>query len=134
MKRLIILFAIMLYTLFPATSHILDNSDKNTSSSGVDHITANYPPEELSSLAILDDARPNPAKGSTWIGYTLPEQSHNVLLVVRNLLGSIVYNNKIDADSQGFSLDVSNLNNGIYIYTLTINNHPVKSKRLVVSN
>jgi hypothetical protein len=134
MKRFILLLAIMLYLILPAESQIDDNTDKDKSTSEINNQTTNTPINELSWIAILADARPNPARGSTWIGYTLPEKSQNVKLVVRNLLGSVVYDEIIDIDNHGFRLDVSNFNNGIYIYTLMISNNPVKSKRLVVAN
>jgi hypothetical protein len=82
----------------------------------------------------LEEASPNPARGHTWISYYLPTGTNNARLVIRNLLGTVVKNENIDVNADGVRLSTGDLNNGIYIYSLMINNQAVKSKRLVVAN
>lgn len=82
----------------------------------------------------LKDAAPNPARGFTNISYSLPSDARSARIVVKNLLGNVVSNENISTDSQSLRLDTGNFSNGIYIYSLMINNQSVMSKRLVVSN
>jgi hypothetical protein len=82
----------------------------------------------------LKDAAPNPARGFTNISYSLPSDARSARIVVKNLLGNVVYNENIAIDSRSLRLDTAGFSNGIYIYSLLINNQPVMSKRLVVSN
>lgn len=79
-------------------------------------------------------ASPNPAKGYTLIPYSIPNEILTAQIVLRNLLGSIVKTETIHSGTEKVRIDTSSLNNGIYIYSLVINNQPVESKRLVVSN
>jgi hypothetical protein len=82
----------------------------------------------------LEEASPNPAHGQTWISYSLPLGTTHARIVLRNLLGKVVKNEIIDVNADGVRLSTGDLNNGIYIYSLIINNQAVKSKRLVVAN
>ena len=82
----------------------------------------------------LSDPQPNPARGHTWINYSLPAGSSNAQIVVRNLLGKSVLTENIDFGSNRVRINTQNMNNGIYIYSLMIDNQVVESKRLVVTN
>jgi hypothetical protein len=82
----------------------------------------------------LSDPQPNPARGHTWINYSLPAGSSNAQIVVRNLLGKSVHTENISFGSNRVRINTQNLNNGIYIYSLIIDNQVVESKRLVVTN
>ena len=82
----------------------------------------------------LSDPQPNPARGFTWINYSVPAGSSNAQIVVRNLLGKSVHTENINFGSNRVRINTQNLNNGIYIYSLIIDNQVVESKRLVVTN
>jgi hypothetical protein len=99
----------------------------------IDINTDHNPPNQPRVLN-LADASPNPARGFTWIPYSLPSEINSAQIVVRNLLGSVVKTETIDSGSERVRIDTSSFNNGIYIYSLLINNQPVLSKRLVVAN
>jgi hypothetical protein len=81
----------------------------------------------------LSDARPNPAKDHTLIHFTLPEDFLSAQITIRNLVGTIVLNEQIAEGSDRISLNTQDLTNGIYIYSLVINNQTVKSKRLIIA-
>jgi hypothetical protein len=126
------------YTVVNATSNVARSNQFIPASQHQDmQMTARQietKPAEESGKTGLADASPNPARGYTWIPFTLPEDVNNAQIVVRNLLGSIVKTETINSGSERVRIDTSMLNNGIYIYTLQINNQPVESKRLVVAN
>jgi hypothetical protein len=81
----------------------------------------------------LSDARPNPAKDHTWIHYTLPDDAQNAQITIRNLVGTTVHTENLIPGNDRFRLNTSDLTNGIYIYSLILDNQLVKSKRLVVA-
>jgi hypothetical protein len=83
---------------------------------------------------LLSDPRPNPARGHTWIDYSVPAGTSNAQIVIRNLLGKSVLTENINFGSTRLRINTQNLNNGIYIYSLIIDNQIVESKRLVVTN
>ncbi|MFN3554921.1 MAG: T9SS type A sorting domain-containing protein [Bacteroidales bacterium] len=82
----------------------------------------------------LRDARPNPARDHTVVGFAIPSGSRSAQLVVRNLVGNIVFTQNLEPNSTRTRINTQNLANGIYIYSLVIDNQVVSSKRLVVSN
>jgi len=94
-------------------------------------------PAEVNDLIIrnwsLSDARPNPAKDHTWIHFSLPENFLSAQITIRNLVGAVVLNEQIAAGSDRIRLNTQDLTNGIYIYSLVINNQTVKSKRLIIA-
>jgi hypothetical protein len=82
----------------------------------------------------LSDPQPNPARGYTWIEYTVPPISSNSQIVIRNLLGKQVYTENLSYGDNRIRINTQQLNNGIYIYSLIVDNQVVESKRLVVTN
>lgn len=84
--------------------------------------------------AILREATPNPARGFTWINYDLPLGTQHAQIIIRNLIGQIVLTENLQQGQSRSRIDTSNLNNGIYIYSLVVDNQTINSKRLVVSH
>ena len=79
------------------------------------------------------NAYPNPADNSVTFVYNLAQET-SASVVVRNVLGSLV--KKIDlADYQGkISLTTTDLDNGIYFYSLVENGLSVGTRKLVVKH
>jgi Secretion system C-terminal sorting domain/CARDB len=89
--------------------------------------------EQAGNGLILEDAYPNPTGTTATIGYTLPE-SGNVNLVLLDVLGNEVQSQQVD-QPQGYNtwtIDVSNLADGVYFYELQFGDQRVV-KRLVVN-
>lgn len=82
----------------------------------------------------ISDPQPNPARGFTWIDYIVPPQSRNAQIVIRNLLGKQVYAENLSYGDNRIRISTQHLNNGIYIYSLIVDNQVIDSKRLVVTN
>lgn len=97
-------------------------------------VASNIAGFEASDKWKLHEARPNPARDHTWIDYNLPVGAQNAQIVVRNLLGNQVYTENLSIGSERARINTSGLSNGIYIYSLVIDNQVVQSKRLVVAN
>ncbi|MFI5222617.1 MAG: T9SS type A sorting domain-containing protein, partial [Bacteroidia bacterium] len=76
---------------------------------------------------------PNPFKGTTTFPVTL-NSSSDVSITVMNVMGQVVSTNKFEKASSGvhnFEIDLSNLNSGVYFYTVESNGYKM-TKRMMV--
>lgn len=91
-------------------------------------------PEEISSSSSLN-AYPNPANGETTISYSL-NKSGNVNIVITDMMGRTVkmmnQGNQVAGTSYNVNLSTSDLANGTYFYTLSVNGEK-QTKKLVVN-
>lgn len=78
-------------------------------------------------------AYPNPARSQVSIDYALNPESRNAKISIHNLLGSVVKEARLNDLSGKLTLDVSDLNEGFYFYSIIINNEVLETKRLVIS-
>ena len=91
---------------------------------GVGDITVNVPE--------ISNAYPNPASASVGFDYVLPAGTGKASIKVTNLLGTIIDDVVLDKTSGKANLNVSNLKNGIYFYSLMINNSARITRKFVV--
>ena len=91
-------------------------------------------PEQISSSSSLN-AYPNPANGETTISYSL-NKSGNVNIVITDMMGRTVkmmnQGNQVAGTSYNVNLSTSDLANGTYFYTLSVNGEK-QTKKLVVN-
>ncbi len=80
---------------------------------------------------LLSEAYPNPSSVQASFNYALPEGSAGEI-VVRNLLGTTVANIMLDGTSGKTAIDVTNLREGLYFYTLILNGKVVLTRKMVV--
>ncbi len=75
---------------------------------------------------------PNPANDNTQISFSL-EQSEKVNIVVRNLLGAVVYTKAINAKSGDNTLviETNNLSEGVYLYSVKAGDNKYTKKLIV---
>lgn len=75
---------------------------------------------------------PNPAKNAITVEYQLSKLTDNVKFEVRNILGSVVKDIKLNALSGQRKIDISGLQNGVYFYTIRIDDKVVISNKLII--
>jgi hypothetical protein len=99
-----------------------------------------YSATEVSSLSrtrILGDndfyAYPNPAVNSLNIAFGDIKGFSNGQIVVRNILGSELINQKINLSSNLESIDVSKLGRGVYFYSVLLDGKTVQTKKFAVT-
>lgn len=80
----------------------------------------------------VSDIYPNPAKDIVSIDFDIPRDVETASVKIVNVLGSIVKEQSIERGSNKLSIDVSDLNDGIYFYSMFINEELYKTERLVV--
>lgn len=81
---------------------------------------------------VISNAYPNPAASNINFDYKIPATSTRASIKVTNLLGTIIDNVVLEKTEGKISLNVSNLKNGIYFYSLMINNSATTTRKFVV--
>jgi len=102
-------------------------------------VTVTYTADVTSSVPLrlnqvmFSDPRPNPARDFALFDYQLPSGTNSARLVVRSLTGLVVMEIPIDVMGSRLRLETSGLKNGIYLYTLEVNERVITTKKLVVN-
>lgn len=80
----------------------------------------------------ISEIYPNPATNFVNIDYDLPKEVNQVSVRIVNLLGSVVKEQKIDSRIDNLKIDISDLNGGIYFYSLFVVGEIYSTKKLIV--
>jgi len=80
----------------------------------------------------ISDIYPNPAISFVNIDYQLTPQVKTAQIRIVNLLGTLVTEAEIERNVNKLTIDVSQLKNGIYFYTLLINGAVYQTQKLIV--
>lgn len=81
----------------------------------------------------LSPPSPNPASTFTNFSYFVPFGVTQASVVIRDLTGRIVLEEPISANDSRLRLNVSGLNNGIFLYSLVLDGKPVITRKLMVA-
>lgn len=82
--------------------------------------------------SLISNAYPNPAFEIVNIDYKLPINVTKAKIRVSNLLGLTITNIDLVNNSGKTTINVSEFKNGIYFYSLMINNTPTTTRKFVV--
>jgi hypothetical protein len=80
----------------------------------------------------LHDVYPNPAVEIAHIDYRIHRTEPAYYITVRNLLGNIISNYKLDQNDNTLKIRTDDLNTGIYFFTLYIGSEGVVTRKMVV--
>lgn len=80
----------------------------------------------------LNFCSPNPAINFTTIPYELKQANTNAKIVLHNIIGNKVKEIEINDLKGSVQLDLSQLEEGIYFYSLQINQKLISSKKLII--
>lgn len=75
---------------------------------------------------------PNPATNYVSMDYDLPREIETASVKIVNLLGSVIKEQQIEAGTGKLTLDISDINDGIYFYSLTVNGDIYNTKKLII--
>ncbi len=75
---------------------------------------------------------PNPATHFTKINFNIPS-SYPKLLVIYDMIGNKVFESSINNMEGSLNVDLSKFNNGVYFYSLWIDNKAILTRRLIVA-
>ncbi|MBC8319962.1 MAG: T9SS type A sorting domain-containing protein [Bacteroidetes bacterium] len=88
--------------------------------------------ETILNNTYVSEIYPNPAINTVNIDYDLPREVEKASVKIINLLGSVVKEQEVDTRNSKMRMDVSDLNGGIYFYSLFINGEIYSTKKLIV--
>lgn len=101
------------------------------------HVTVTYNIQPASifkpefSRVEFSNPYPNPVTVNTRINYNIPFSYVSATLVIRNIIGTNVKEVEIGAPQGKLNLDLSDLNEGIYFYSLVIDGHIALTRKLI---
>jgi hypothetical protein len=81
----------------------------------------------------VSNAYPNPATSQTSFDYVLPQSASQASIRIHNLLGAVVREAVLTDRSGKATINVSDLNDGVYFYSVIVDNQTIETKRLIVS-
>lgn len=82
--------------------------------------------------ATVSNAYPNPAVSVANIEYKLPAGVSNAWIKINNLLGNTIQEIPLGNAEGKVTIDVANLSNGVYFYSLLVNNSAVSTRKFIV--
>lgn len=89
--------------------------------------------EDYSDNRIFSNAYPNPAKNMVSFNYDMPANVQAASVAIYNMMGQEVLRQDLNIGGSRLDVNVSDLTDGVYFYSLIINNQAVKTNKLVVS-
>jgi len=101
-------------------------------------VTVNYIIEALginnpkTAYTDLSYAYPNPASDYTMIKYTLPKNINNARLIIRDCIGAIVKDQPLTNNSGKVTIDLSDIREGVYFYSVVDNHSAIFTRKLIV--
>lgn len=87
---------------------------------------------EFSSENVFSNAYPTPASETVNFDYNFPANVNSAEISICNIMGQEVMRNEINGMSGKASINVSDLTDGVYFYSLIINGKVEKSNKIVV--
>jgi hypothetical protein len=89
--------------------------------------------ETAATNQIVSNAYPNPAISQVAFDYNIPADVKTASINIHNLLGVKVREMNLAGNYGKVSLDISDLKEGIYFYSVQLDNQVTETKRLVIS-
>ncbi|MBI4646802.1 MAG: T9SS type A sorting domain-containing protein [Bacteroidia bacterium] len=80
----------------------------------------------------LGNNTPNPLNKTTEIPYYLPEWAEDAHIAVSDITGKPIKKYLLPFNSNKVTISFDDLNNGVYFYSLIVNNITVSTKRMVI--
>ena len=94
-----------------------------------------YQPESIAdfnSVDVFSNAYPNPASSVVSFDYNMPFNVNSASVAIFNMMGQEVVRQNLNLGGSRVDLNVSDLNEGVYFYSLIVNNETVKTNKFVV--
>lgn len=82
----------------------------------------------------FSNAYPNPARDFTTFNYSLPASGQQARLILRDILGNVVSNTEINDHTGSLRLETGSLTDGVYFYSLLLNEQPFLTRKLIIKH
>jgi hypothetical protein len=111
--------------------------ERNPEEKYVFTVNYKYDPEasivDYNSVEVFSNAYPNPANNTVSFDYNMPYDANSASVAIYNMMGQEVVRQDLNLGGSRADINVSDLNEGVYFYSLIVNNQTVKTNKLVVS-
>jgi hypothetical protein len=88
--------------------------------------------DDILAKSVISDVYPNPAGQNVFFDYDLPVEVKSAGVTLFNLLGQEVVSQPISDFSGKLQINISNLPEGVYFYSLTLNQQKAVTKKLII--
>ena len=75
---------------------------------------------------------PNPASETVYIKYKLPENSNHAIMNIYNMRGEKINNYEINKGQELINWDITGLHNGLYFFTIIVNNNTIAREKIMI--
>ncbi len=82
---------------------------------------------------VFSNAYPNPARDVVSFDYNMPFNAQSASVAIYNMMGQEVIRQDVNVGGSRLDVNVSDLTDGVYFYSLIVNNQAVKTNKLVIS-
>ncbi len=99
-------------------------------------VNSTYNPEsvaDFNNVNVFSNAYPNPANSTISFDYNMPFDVNSASIAIYNMMGQEVVKQNLNIGDSRVNINVSDLNEGVYFYSLIVNNETVKTNKFVVS-
>jgi hypothetical protein len=88
--------------------------------------------DEVDESVVKLNAYPNPAKNNLTVSYSVDASFNKASIELFDVLGQKLISNELSSTKGEIKLDVSNLNAGVYFYSIRVNGQAIKTERIIV--
>ena len=88
---------------------------------------------DYNSVEVFSNAYPNPANNVVSFNYNMPLDAQTASVAIYNMMGQEVIRQDVNVGGSRMDINVSDLTDGVYFYSLIVNNQTVKTNKLVIS-
>ena len=88
---------------------------------------------DFNSVEVFSNAYPNPASNTVSFDYNMPFDVNSASVAIYNMMGQEVVRQNLNLGGSRADINISDLNEGVYFYSLIVNNETVKTNKFVVS-
>ncbi len=89
--------------------------------------------DELLDEVDFSDAYPNPATNRVTFEYSLPVGVNEARIIIRDILGNTVKKSLISDKEGKLIVNTENLTNGMYFYSVIVNEKMISSRKLIIN-
>lgn len=119
-------------TTIPMVYHFYD--ERKPEEKYTFNVNFTYNPEQAVEEinTIFSNAYPNPANNTVSFDYEM-QNANSAAVAIYNMMGQEVVRQDLNLGGSRVDINVSDLNEGVYFYSLIVNNQTVKTNKFVVS-
>ncbi len=88
---------------------------------------------DYNNVDVFSNAYPNPANSTLSFNYNMPQDANNSYIAIFNMMGQEIIRENINVGGSRLDINVSDLTEGVYFYSLIVNNEKVKTNKFVIS-